>query len=487
MEIDLSLILGKQVTFPLLCFVSYRLYKNLICHAAEQVPASIELVKDSVAEDTEKASCGIVEKEGDTWEPVSFMKSVKPYVGEDGYKLWSETPPFPYQPFKPGEYRLTMGVRPMQNEYWLMFEDTLKTRIETKWQVISKNYKDVIYHLDPAMVNCDSYTNADVTDRTLVTVKDVEKADNTVCEWYNTVITYLCARYPNYFRIVLHPGNETPGVLYNSIMDEFHPVDAFKYLRMKNSELRFLKYRCFNTDIIPKELTDPSNLSDKVGSIPLVTVEKTKRAHELILAVQRMVEEDLVLLSPNANHQFNNEYIMISGCFAFAAGFNPRQRFLKPMTQIHGPVPEYKIRLQTQMNKFFQTHKPGKLVMRLNFSFQTHSKLFVTDDNKGAEDEEIKAKTLDELHGGHDLHYRSERQCLIKLENTKSMCFSIKTYLWNLQNEFLPNDYYSQRAVIEDLCDAIRGMQDSISQYKRRPEWGPALLEMLESKLSSDD
>lgn len=486
MGIDLSLILGKQVTFPLFCYVSYQLYKDLVCGDAKQINSSVNISDDVFADDIDKKSTALKDngdKQEERWEPVSFMKDIQPSTAERDYKLWFDTPPFPYQPFKPGEYRLTMGVRPMPNEYWLVFESTLKDRIEKKWDVIKNNYKDVIYHLDPAMINCTTYDNAAITDTTLVTIKDVEKADLTVCEWYNTLVSFLIARFPQYFTVVLHPNDETPGVLYNSIMDEYHPVDAFHYLKLQSTDLQFLKYRCCNIDIIPEELKDPSNLFDEVGRIAIVTTEKTKRAQELILAVQRMVEEDLVLLSPNANGQYNNEYIMISGCFAFAAGFNPRQRFLKPMTQIHGPVPEYKQKLQTQMNKFFQTHKPGKLVMRINFSFQTHSKLFVTDDNKGTEEEEIRPKTLEEMHGGHDLHYRSERQCLIKLENSKSMCFSIKTYLWNLQDEFLANDYYSQEGVIQDLCDAVKGMQDSIGQYKRKPEWGPALLEMLESAL----
>lgn len=263
-------------------------------------------------------------------------------------------------------------------------------------------------------------------------------------------------------------------------------IPKLAYLKLENDDLAFLNYKCFNVDIIPEELSDPNCTSDEVGKIALVTTVKTRRAHELILALQRMVEEDILLLSPNKNHQFNNEYILISGCFAFAAGFNPRERFMKPMTQIHGPVPEYKVKLQNQMNKFFQSQKPGNLVMRLNFSFQTHPNLYVTDDNKGTVQEEIKAKTLEELDGGRSLFYRSERQCLIKLEKTKSMCFSIKTYLWNIQDEFLKNDYYSQEGVIDDLRGAVRGMQDTLGQYKRRPEWGPALLELLDAKVTKD-
>lgn len=495
--IDLSLVLGKHVTFPLLCYVSYLWYKDLKAEQrAEQkaddehrVPAR-DQPADEPAKDRSESTIG------SKWSPIPLMKEqVTPATSEPDFRPWYETKPYPYKPFKSGEYRLNMGVKPIPLSHWLIMENTYKERIEAKWEIIEKNYKDVMFCLDPAMVNSTgsggavpvATGDAAFSEGTLVTLEDVEKCLEAVCELYDHVVGYLCQRFPQYFEVVLSPSSESAGVFHSKVMDEFHPVDPRAYLELENDSLAFIQYRCKNTNIVPSEVTDGSVKKDSVGYMSLVTTARTRRAHELILAMARMVEEDKMLLLPNSSGQFNNEYILMAGCFAFAAGFNPRQRFLKPLTLVHGPVPDYKKNLQAHMNRFFHTHQPGRLVLRVNFSFQTHTKLYVTDDNKGADGELILAKTLDQLRGGRDLFYRSERQCLIKLgPSTNAMCFSIKTYLWSMSEQFLTDEYYSQHGVLQDLYDAVAGMQDNISHYKRKPEWGPALLGLLQKRLQAN-
>lgn len=485
--LDLNVLLGKHITAPLLLYICYLIYKDVTSAKKGDKQSSQEPIPEH-REDSAPVNATAQPK----WQPIQLMQSIEPISSEPDYKPWEKNEPYPYKPFKPGEYRLTMGVRSLPLENWLVLEDTYKNRIETKWEIIKANYKDVIYHVDPSMVNCSeeeigkNSTDDSFDKETLITDKDVENCNLSLCELYEHVTSYLHQRFPQYFEVLLSPTEESAGVIHNKILNEFHPLDPFKYLQMEDTDHGFLNYRCMNVDIIPQEVTQPSLRKDKVGYLTAVTCTKTRRAHELILSICRMVEEDLLLLLPNVNKQFDNEYILQSGCFAFAAGFNPRERYLRPLTLVHGPVPEYKKNLQSQMNRFFQTHKQGKTVMRLNFSFQTHEKLYVTSENKGKGDEAIRAKTLEELHDGHDLFYRSERQCLIKIgPQSNAMCFSVKTYLWNIAEQFLQNDYYSQPYVVRDLCDAIKGMQDVVGQYKRKPEWGPALVELLEKRLKN--
>ncbi|SCW00052.1 LAFE_0B08394g1_1 [Lachancea fermentati] len=480
--IDLSIVLHKEVTFPALLYVCYLLHRDLkSAKATSQVDDNAPEVETQHHVNPSSSL---------EWNPNPAMSSVRRIDSEEDYKPWHETKPYPYKPFKAGEYRLTMGVRPIPSDDWLVLENTYKERIESKWEIIKSNYKDVIYHLDPAMINCSESdigqkTSGKVlTEEILITQKDVENSNVALCELYSYVTSFLIQRFPQFFEMKLSPSEESPGVFYNKILDEFHPLDPAKYLELEDGDISFLKYCCMNVEFIPRELQEGNCKTDKVGYIPLVTCSKTRRAHELILSMSRMVEEDLVLLLPNASRQYNGEYILFTGCFAFAAGFNPRQRYLKPLTLIHGPVPDYKRNLQSQMNKFFETTRQGKVVMRLNFSFQVHDKLYVTQENKGTEDEEIRAKTLDELRGGHDLYYRSERQCVVKLgPQSNAICFSIKTYLWNMAEQFLEDEFYAQESVIEDLRSAVTGMQENIGQYKRRPEWGPALVDLLQKRL----
>ncbi|SCU83354.1 LADA_0C10924g1_1 [Lachancea dasiensis] len=482
--LDLSFVLGKHVTFPLMCCFSYLLYKELSTDNDGGPTEGENKVRKTDVTGQRK------------WEPLPLMKNeVHP-----SDSVWHRNKPFPYQPFKAGEYKLTMGIRPIPMGDWLVLDQTYKDRIEAKWQIIREEYRDVMFFLDPAMINDHRKNGADsggvgiedappLQQETIITAQDVENCRVALCELYDHVVSYLVERFPQYFEVSLSPTEESPGVLHNKVLDEFHPVDPRQYLHASEAELKFMKYRCQDTDMITttKPTQEPGTTNgqrDAVGYKCLVTCNETRRAHELILALMRLVEEDLLLMLPNASGQFDNEYFLFVGCFAFAAGFNPRQRFMKPLTLVHGPVPEYKQKLQSHMNRFFQMHKMGKLVMRLNFSFQTHPRLYVTNDNKGTDDESIPAMTLEELRGGHGLFYRSERQCLVRLgPNSRAMCFSIKTYLWNMAEQFLTDEHYSQTPVLQDMHDAIAGMQENVGQYKRRPEWGPALLTLLKERM----
>lgn len=81
------------------------------------------------------------------------------------------------------------------------------------------------------------------------------------------------------------------------------------------------------------------------------------------------------------------------------------------------------------------------------------------------------------------MHYRSERQTLIKFDTPDGRnvtVFGVRTYLWNFQDEFLVNNFYSQPEIVEELRQAITGMNDILGKYKGRPEWGPPLINIIE-------
>ncbi|SCU77419.1 LAFA_0A01640g1_1 [Lachancea sp. 'fantastica'] len=495
--LDLSPILGKHVTFPLMCCFLYLIYKDLA--------ASDRKIKEGHSGNQHQQQQQQQQRQDPNNDWKSNIILTDKVSATD--KSWDQTKPFPYQPFKAGEYKLNMGIKTIPTQDWLVLDNTYRSRIEAKWQVVRENYQDVIFYLDPAMVNTtatqeQSENEGDpLYEETAITSQDVKNCEIALCELYENIVVFLLQRYPQHFQVSQPPSQDSPGVLHNQILDEHHPVDPRKYLDLAETRVKTFSYRCTDAEVMPSDTFVANNnnnknnnnnnnnnttKSDSVGYRCLISCTRTQRAHELILALSRLVEEDLILLFPNDKRQFNREYVLMAGIFAFAAGFNPRERFLKPLTLLHGPVPEYRKKLQMHMNRFFETHNIGKLVMRLNFSFQTHSRMYVTNDNKGLATEQISAKTLEQLRGGRDLYYRSERQCLIKLgPQSQAMCFSIKTYLWNMADQFLTDDFYSQNGVLQDMYDAVDGMQENVGQYKRKPEWGPALLELVRNKIYS--
>ncbi|KAL6941929.1 hypothetical protein ACO0QE_003091 [Hanseniaspora vineae] len=489
-DVVLLFLLKKQVTLPILAYMLLLLKKDLLDHLINPKLCSTEVRLDVPAQNDNPVS-KILNVEGNSTQFKYKPKTANVFSEntpiEDGQPYqWDQTKGYPYKPFKAGEYNLNMNVKPIGKELWLVVEDTYKKNIDAKWDIIKKNYFDVIFFLDREYKQ--TYNNV-ITEGLTLSEPDYDKSKRAVCEFYDHVVSFLLNRYPSVFEIVSAPVTKTvqdslpsnPGVLHNKIMNEYHPLDPWVYVSEPGAHWsNFMKFFCYeNRSIVP-------NLNK--------LEEATWRYHVLILSLARLIEEDFIILFPSANKQFNNEYCFFGGVFAFAAGFNPKDRYLKPLSLVHEPVPEYTTRLQNPMNKFFHKFKPGNPVMRVNYSFQTHNRLYVPDYNKGKETEFIKPKTPDELSG--TLHYRSERQCVVKLSSNDAVdgnpsggpaVFTIKTYLYNIVNDFFEMECYNTPDILQQLKQAIMDMQENVGQYKRKPEWGAGLVELINQKLVSQN
>lgn len=259
-------------------------------------------------------------------------------------------------------------------------------------------------------------TNPDLFDHAVFMTEDCIPA---TIEFYQRSTQFMLDRYPMCFEI---RGDQ----IYNKIRDDYIPLDPY-------------------------------------------SVEDKKQLH---VYLSRFLEEDYIILYPDTENYDTEEYIFKGGIFAFAAGFDPQVRFKKPLTEIHGPVPEYRTKLRPQMNRFFDKLKPGTWVRRNNWSIQTHNMVFAMSENKGKEDEEITSLDPDTLDFEREVFFRSERQILTKLPKTGAIIFSIRTYL-------TPMKQLRDEGIGEELIGGIEGMQNTIGQYKRRPEWGDAVCAYL--------
>lgn len=103
---------------------------------------------------------------------------------------WTEAKPTIQRPFKKGPYNLTMGLRKVEKDDWLLLENTYK----------------------------------DVTDLRKEIVEDEEKFKHTVitqpcsreslCEFYDIALDYMMQRYPKYFY------RKSNTMMYNVIREE---------------------------------------------------------------------------------------------------------------------------------------------------------------------------------------------------------------------------------------------------------------------------
>lgn len=331
--------------------------------------------------------------------------------------LWDRELPLKSFPFKNAEYKLTMGIRRLDPQDWLLVESSYRRVLAEKHRIITNCHPGYAKEKDLAQS----------------TVFWTPEANKAICEFYDVVANYMCCKYPMHFQ-------REKGSIHNRIIGEK----------------------------VPSSSTD-------IGG------------RECLFHLAKLIEEDFIILLKDSSREHEKdgtEYFFKGGIFAFAAGFDPKDRFNTPLSYIHHPIPGYESKLKVLMNRFFARIEPGQFVTRSNFSVQTHSKYYVDDANKGHNTPEshiqvpIPYETLD---FERQVHYRSERQTLTKLPELGAVVFTIRTYLHpmcEIKKE--------PKEVAERLVGAIRGFPDDISQYKRSGEWGPPVIRYLEEDGEDD-
>lgn len=335
---------------------------------------------------------------------------------------WQSATPLKSFPFKDADYKLTMGIKNLQPQDWLLIENSYKQVLQIKDKIIHNQHPD--------------YPGIDMRNNTVFKTDEAKPA---IIEFYNLVIDYMIKKYPMHFKINHNNGdneeNNDDESVYNNIIDKTFPIKVDSSYD-SDTILDFLSQTIEEDFIIL--LKDPSRIDEKDG----------------------------------------DEYFFKAGIFAFAAGFNPRDRFNTPLSFIHHPIPGYESKLKLSMNRFFNRIQPGQFVTRSNFSVQTHNKYYVDDSNKGHNlpaGFEQKPLNRHDLDFDNQVHYRSERQTLTKLPNSGAIIFTIRTYL-------LPMSKIKQESaqVKQNFIGAINRFPDDIKLYKRAAEWAPPVTEYLQ-------
>ena len=157
-----------------------------------------------------------------------------------------------------------------------------------------------------------------------------------------------------------------------------------------------------------------------------VTLDATRPLHSL----GRLVQEDLCLMQEDGR----GEHLLSAAVLCFPAGWRLAEKLGRPMMRIHKPVEKYTEDIGRRVQRLMDAVRVGAPLWRAN-AHHSRAPLFNPLSEEAAKD----------TSGQGSMPFiRSERQCLIRLPQSRAVLFSIHTYL------------VRQTDLSEDQRDALR-------------------------------
>lgn len=132
-----------------------------------------------------------------------------------------------------------------------------------------------------------------------------------------------------------------------------------------------------------------------------------------LLTLGRLVQEDLCLMEAQGG-----EHVLTGAILCFPASWTLAQKIGKPLTGIHVPVEGYEGDLARRVQRLFDAIRPEQPLMRFNV-------LLYDDPTLHQPRTEFTPRPRPEFN----IYLRSERQCLLRLPQTRAVLFSIHTFV----------------------------------------------------------
>ena len=132
-----------------------------------------------------------------------------------------------------------------------------------------------------------------------------------------------------------------------------------------------------------------------------------------LLTLGRLVQEDLCLMEARGA-----EHVLTGAILCFPASWTLAQKIGRPLTGIHVPVPSYDAGIAARVQRLFDAIRPEQPLWRGN-------SLLYDDPTLHQPRREGQARPRPTLNS----YVRSERQCLIRLPQTRAVVFAIHTYV----------------------------------------------------------
>lgn len=137
-----------------------------------------------------------------------------------------------------------------------------------------------------------------------------------------------------------------------------------------------------------------------------------------LLTLGRLVQEDLCLLDREGD-----EHLLVGAILCFPASWTLAQKIGRPMTAIHQPVHHYDDQIARRVQRLFDAIRPEQALWRMN--------ALVYDD---PELHQPRPEGMPRPRPVERLYMRCERQCLVRLPQTRAVVFAIHTYQVRLED-----------------------------------------------------
>lgn len=198
--------------------------------------------------------------------------------------------PRPYRPFR-WAYHQTMSLTKMEPNWWLELENTYEERMRQRQEIFQREGEKVLNMLPGSEFACK--------------------------ELMEMSLQFLCARYPQYFRL-----DKEKMIFHNGILKT-------------ESDLR-----------------------------------NTHPLHVLF----NNVPEDFAITMRNPD---DGLYVFRAGQICSALGWNVGSKIGKTLPEIHAPVPDYKEKMQMSMDRYFTKKPTDKAIQRGSWGLEVDQPLYM--------------------------------------------------------------------------------------------------------------
>ena len=134
----------------------------------------------------------------------------------------------------------------------------------------------------------------------------------------------------------------------------------------------------------------------------------------------RLVQNDFCILQ-----KVGDEHVLTAASLCFPASWSLEEKFLKPLIDIHTPVKEYDEEIAKRVQRLFDGLQVNRPVWRFNALYYADPHLF----QPRSVNQPRKKPAPNQVN-----YFRSERQTLIKLPETRAIVFGIHTFVIKMQN-----------------------------------------------------